>query len=460
MNDELQAYPEYKDSDIVWLGRVPAHWDLAPNRAIFKIKKETVGSKSSEYDLLSLTLRGVILRDLENMQGKFPASFDTYQVVEPDDFVFCFFDVDETPRTVGLSEQAGMITGAYTVMEATDLVNPHYMYHYYLSLDEYKALKPLYRGLRKTIPKNSFLSAKSPVPPPEEQDAIVHFLDVAEKRIRRYIRAKQKLIKLLSEQKQAIIQQAVTCGLNPDAPMKDSGVEWLGEIPAHWKVLRAKFLFREVNNRSESGQETHLSMSQKHGLVPSDSIDEWRMLSTSYVGAKICEVNDIVLNRLKAHLGVFALAAQKGLVSPDYTVLRPIKNISERYFELTLRTPGCRLELRQRAKGIVEGFWRLYTDDFYDIPLPVPSVEEQHYIVNKLDNNLQVINESISQINREIDIIHEYRTRLIADVVTGKVDVRGLAFEMPDEFEDDDLLDVDEDDLLEEDEFEEVTDAE
>jgi type I restriction enzyme, S subunit len=130
MVESLYGYPEYKASGMEWLGDIPAHWDLIPNRALFKIKKDTVGSHSSEYDLLSLTLRGVILRNLDNMQGKFPASFDSYQVVEPDDFVFCFFDVDETPRTVGLSNLRGMITGAYTVMECTDLIDSRYMYHY------------------------------------------------------------------------------------------------------------------------------------------------------------------------------------------------------------------------------------------------------------------------------------------------------------------------------------------
>jgi len=199
-----------KDSGVEWLGVIPAHWELIPNRGLFTIKKSIVGSRSSEYDLLSLTLRGIILRDLENVQGKFPANFDTYQVVEPGDFVFCFFDVDETPRTVGLSKHRGMITGAYTVMETTNLAPSRYLYYYYLSLDERKALKPIYRGLRKTIPINWFLAAKSPYPPFKEQVDIVSLLDSVMDRIQPVIDSLQLQINLIQEYRTRLIADVVT----------------------------------------------------------------------------------------------------------------------------------------------------------------------------------------------------------------------------------------------------------
>ena len=171
-------------------------------------------------------------------------------------------------------------------------------------------------------------------------------------------------------------------GLKPYPVYKDSGAPWLDRVPDHWDVTRSRNLLREVDTRSKTGEETHLSMSQRLGLVPSSAIEEKRLVSESYVGAKLCELDDLVLNRLKAHLGVFARASQPGLVSPDYTVLRSVSNSATiAFLEYVLRSLPCRTELRTRAKGLVEGFWRLYTDDFYQIKLPVPPVSEQNAIV-------------------------------------------------------------------------------
>jgi type I restriction enzyme S subunit len=172
-------------------------------------------------------------------------------------------------------------------------------------------------------------------------------------------------------------------------------------------------------------------MSQKLGLIPSSQIHEKRLVSESYAGAKLCEKDDLVLNRLKAHLGVFALAPKNGLVSPDYTIFRPVRELDARFFEAVYRTPACRIELRKRAKGIVEGFWRLYTDDFYDIRVPVPPVDEQRHIVSQLEIDLAGVNNAITRLEREIVHLREYRTRLVYDLVTGKLDVLEVAERLP-----------------------------
>jgi type I restriction enzyme, S subunit len=268
-------------------------------------------------------------------------------------------------------------------------------------------------------------------PSAPEQLAIVRYLEHEDRRIRKYIRAKQKLIALLNEQKQAVIQHAVTRGLDPSVELKPSGALWLGDVPEHWQVLRARYLFREVDCRSLTGAETHLSMSQRRGLVPSDSVEEQTLVSESYAGGKLCEVGDLVLNRLKAHLGVFALARQSGVISPDYTVLRGIRPAVMPYFEQVLRSQACRFELYVRAKGIVEGFWRLYTDDFYDIRLPVPPVPEQTAIVESFTSDTANFEHAIDRAERQIGLAKEYRTRLVADVVTGKLDVREAAANLP-----------------------------
>ena len=295
------------------------------------------------------------------------------------------------------------------------------------------------------------------LPDEDEQTAIVKFLDHANQKIDRFIRAKRKLIALLGEQKQAIIHRAVTRGLDPEVRLKPSGIPWLGDIPEHWEVLRSKYLFREVDERSKSGRETHLSMSQKLGLVPNTEIDTRRLISDSYAGAKLCQKGDLILNRLKAHLGVFHLAPQPGLVSSDYTVLRPIRELESRYFAAVYRSPACRVELRQRAKGIVQGFWRLYTDDFYDIRVAVPPVPEQTLIMDHLESTLDRLNIAVARTEREIALLNEYRTRLTADIVTGKLDVREAAAALPETHTAGDLLpdiDVLDDELLEESETE------
>ena len=265
------------------------------------------------------------------------------------------------------------------------------------------------------------------------------------RRIRRCVAAKWKLIALLEEEREAVVNRAVTRGLDPNVGLKPSGVEWLGAAPEHWRIMRARFLFKEVDVRSITGEETHLSMSQKLGLVPSHMVEQ-SLISESYVGGKLCRENDLVLNRLKAHLGVFALGRQAGVVSPDYSVFRKQGCINMEYFLRVLRLPDLRTELRLRAKGIVEGFWRLYTKDFYNIRLPVPPFAEQQAIIEYLDKTTADIDTAIARARRQTELLEEYRTRLIADVVTGKLDVRATAAQLPDDEvdprdEDDPILD-------------------
>ena len=268
------------------------------------------------------------------------------------------------------------------------------------------------------------------VPPLEEQAAIVRFLDHADEQIRRYIASKERLIALLEEERQALVHQAVTRGLDPSVRLKPSGVEWLGDVPEHWEVTRTRFLLKETDRRSTTGNETHLSMSQVLGLVPSHQVEQ-SLISDSYVGGKLCEEGDLVLNRLKAHIGVFALADQEGVVSPDYSVFRRRTELNMEYFAQVLRLPALRPELRIRSKGIVEGFWRLYTGDLFDIRLPVPPVAEQVSIVDNLSRMTGKLDATIARTRRQINLMNEYRTRLIADVVTGQLDVCEAAAQLP-----------------------------
>jgi type I restriction enzyme S subunit len=206
----LDPHVKLKDSGIPWLGEIPEHWESMPNRANLKIRKKLVGERSSEYTLLSLTMRGVIARDMENPTGKFPAEFNTYQEVRPGDLIFCLFDIDETPRGVGISRLNGMITGAYTVFEPRNPEIAEFLYLHYLAMDEEKCLKPLYTGLRKTIPKPRLLGIKTPIPPPDERIAIVRHIKEETVRIDTIIARYEREITLLREYRTRLTADVVT----------------------------------------------------------------------------------------------------------------------------------------------------------------------------------------------------------------------------------------------------------
>lgn len=422
----MKPYPNYSITPLPWLPNIPAHWELVRNKNIFGETKDVVGDDIDAYPLLSLTTKGIILRDMTSGKGKFPKDFNTYKIVKPGDMAFCLFDIDETPRTVGLSQYGGMLTGAYTIFHVAN-INPHYAYYYYLSLDNVKAMRPLYSGLRKTINTGTFLSCKLPLPPRPEQNQIVRFLDWKVSAINRLISIKRKQIALLHERQCVHISHIVTHGLHGRVATKNSGVEWIGDIPEHWQAMRCKYLFSERDERSQEGTEQHLSMSQKYGLVPDSQLDERRMLSESYAGGKLCYKDDLVLNRLKAHLGVFALSPQSGVISPDYTVLIPnTERVLPTFAETVLKSDRFRGELRIRVRGIIEGFWRLYTDDFNTIVLPVPPIEEQAEIMEYIIEFRGKTKKYEDSLTQEISTLQEFKARLISDVVTGKIDVRGI----------------------------------
>ena len=436
---ELKPYPGMKDSGIEWLGKVPEHWKVLPGRACFREKKQP-NLALQEKTVLSLSYGQIVVKPPEKLHGLVPSSFETYQIINPLDIVIRPTDLqnDWNSLRFGLSRHRGIITSAYLCFRTINTVTPEYGHLLLHSYDLMKVFYGLGSGLRQNLDWSDFKHLPCSIPPLPEQTAIVRFLDHADRHIRRYIRAKQKLIALLEEQKQAIIHQAVTGQIDvrtgqPYPSYKASGVEWLGKVPSHWEVRRARYIFREIDRRSPDGSEQHLSMSQSLGLVPSHFVENRTLVSENYAGGKLCRSGDLVLNRLKAHLGVFARAQQSGIISTDYTVLRPNREAKTEYFEQVLRSPSCRGELRTRAKGIVEGFWRLYTDDLYDIYLPLPTVDEQESIIRWIKSISIQAERNAALGDREVALLHEYRTRLIADVVTGKLDVREAAAELPEE---------------------------
>lgn len=211
----LNPDAKMKDYSSLISSSCPEHWKIVRNKSFLSLTGEKVGKKASEFVLLSLTTKGVIVRDIESGKGKFPKDFDTYQIVKPNELVFCLFDIDETPRTVGLVETEGMLTGAYTAFKVhTELANPEYIYNYYLCVDNIKALKPYYSGLRKTVRADKFQQIYMPLPPLDEQQAIVSYIEEKCEKIDKLASELQSEIDYLKEYKQRLIADCVTGQVN------------------------------------------------------------------------------------------------------------------------------------------------------------------------------------------------------------------------------------------------------
>lgn len=375
-------------------------------------------------------------------------TYKKYTIIQPNDIMINGLNLnyDFVSQRVAHVPTNGIITSAYICLRPRGNVNSRFYTYYLKALDSRKVLNGMGTGIRLTLSYDLMKNMPLPVPPRAEQDQIVRYLDWQVSKINRLIAAKKREIGLLKEQEQIQISRIIVHGNYDDSDLVESGEQWIGSIPKTWITCRCKYLFSERNERSQEGQETHLSMSQKHGLVPDSMLDERRMLSESYAGGKICYEDDLVLNRLKAHLGVFSLAPQMGVISPDYTVLVPSKEkINPQYAEHVLKSVKCRRELRIRVRGIIEGFWRLYTEDFNTIVIPLPPLSEQVQIVEQIEQYHAALQDAIGGIDKQIEKLQELRTRLISDVVTGQIDVRDV--EIPD-FEytpDNDAVDNDDD---------------
>ncbi|WP_457279901.1 restriction endonuclease subunit S [Polaromonas sp. P5_D5] len=421
----MQRHEKYKPSGAKWIGDVPAHWDVRPGFTCFEENKDR-NKKLTEKTVLSLSYGRIVVKPEEKMTGLVPESFDTYQLIKPGDIVIRTTDLqnDQTSLRVGLAHDGGMITSAYLGLRCKPAVSPAYMFRV---LESYDALKVFYgmgSGLRQNMDFGDFKRLLIPIPPKEEQGRIVTFLDQKTAEINNAIGKKAALIGLIQEQKTILINQAVTQGINASAPRRDSGVPWLDPIPAHWKVIPNRYVFREQNQRSLKGEEIHLSMSQRYGLVPAKELDIQTLQSESYDGAKLCREGDLVQNRLKAHLAVFGVAPCDGLVSPDYSVFRLRDQTNQPiFFERLFKAPGYLAEFNRRVRGIVVGFLRLYSEDFNAIPAIVPPADEQADIVKFINRVNEDFATMQGKIETEISALKEMRSALIAESVTGKIKI-------------------------------------
>lgn len=416
---------------------VPAHWEIRRNKNIFTEQKEIVGERSADYTLLSLTLNGIIPRDMDG-GGKFPESFDKYKIVKTGDMAFCLFDIDETPRTVGLSGYNGMLTGAYTIMRVSN-INARFIYYYYLALDNGKMLRPLYTGLRKTININTFQSTKVPVPPREEQDQIVRFLDWKVSSINKLIRIRKRRIEELEAIKRSSIGYLVM-GQAQSIPQRGTAVSWVKTIPAHWNEKSLIQVAEEQQIKNAGMVEDNLLSLSYGKIINKDIKTTDGLLPSSFEGYQIVHDGNIILRLTDLqndHKSLrTGLVTQTGIITSAYTCLNVRHNILPKYLQLQLHVADLCKVFYGMGGGVRQsiGF-----KEIRKLVIAIPPVEEQQHILDSVHSIEKPINCAIQNSRDIIAGLEDLKMRLISDTVTGKIDVRSIEipeYEFVDEYTD------------------------
>lgn len=410
-----------KDSGVAWLGEIPEDWTVIFNKHLMK-KVKCIREKYTGEDVLSLTMKGVLIRDLDNPSGKMPATFDGYQFVEAGNLLMCLFDIDVTPRCIGLIKNNGVCSPAYSQFKLNDLADAGYYYYYYLNLDNTKELLHLAKNLRHSLTEEQFGAIPTALPPLDVQKKISHKLERKVSEADALITNVQAQIEKLKAYKQSLITEVVTKGLDPNVPMKDSGVEWIGEIPEDWEVVKTGRLFKE-NNRSPIGNDIPLSLSQADGLVATDDMKESALKTSSYDNWKRVEIGDLVLNRFKAHLGVLFAANLTGIVSFHYGVYEAKRSLVPKFYEYLYHSNQYKAILGNASNGMVVGLQNLSNLGFYSTYSLYPPYAEQEKLVSHLDKKCSEIDELITVKQAKIEKLEQYKHSLIYEYVTGKKEV-------------------------------------
>lgn len=420
----MQPYESYKPSGAEWLGDIPAHWTVTPAKRLFK---EVSEKNHPDAELLSVTQEfGVVPRDQLEQRVVMPTGqLQTFKLVRADDFVI---SLRSFQGGIEYSEFTGLVSPAYTILRKQKDANSRYLKHLLKSPPFISELNTSVTGIRegKNISFSEMAYSLFPLPAASEQTRIADFLDVKTAEIDSTIAKRERLIELLEEQKIILINKAVSQGLNPDAPQNESGISWIDKIPSHWQVKRAKYLFREIDERSVSGEEELLSVSHMTGVTPrSEKTNIYMFMAEDYSGSKLCRPNDLVFNIMWAWMGALGVSDRTGIVSPSYGVYRQLKEgtFNNWYLEHLLRSTLYVAEYNKRSTGLHSSRLRLYSHMFFDMELGFPPREEQDEIEYETKKQVSQADAVITAVRSEIEKLTELRSTLVASIVTGKVRV-------------------------------------
>ena len=416
----LKPYPAYKDSGVEWLGDVPAHWEVLRLKQICRLAYGDALADAVRRD-------GAVSVFGSNGRVGFHDSANTRAPCIVIGRKGSFGKVNYSP------DPAFAIDTTFFVDSRFSSANIRWLFFLlrWLRLDEVTRDSAV-----PGLDREDTYQRPGVLPPLSEQAAIVRFLNHADRRIRRYIRAQQQLVMLLEEQKQAITHRAVTRGLDPNVRLKPSGVEWLGDVPEHWRLPRLGALLRERGETNGDGQVSEvLSVLRERGVIPyAEKGNIGNKKSEDITRYKVVRPDDIVVNCMNVIIGSVGLSRYTGCLSPVYYVLtRRSERDYPRYLNAYFQTKPFQESLVRIGNGILAHRMRIPMELLKCEPFPRPPFEEQAAIVSFLDRATADLDAATTSAQREISLLREYHTRFIADVVTGKLDVRAAAAGLPDE---------------------------
>ena len=413
---------EMKRSEIEWIRDIPADWKVIPNKYLMYKTKDICPVYGGE-DILSLTMKGVIVRDLD-AGGKMPASFDGYQRLEAGNLLMCLFDIDVTPRCVGLIKQSGLSSPAYSQFVLKEGADAAYYCYYYTMLDNDKTLLHLAKNLRHSLTEDQLGAVPTIVPPIDEQKRIAAFLDVKCAEIDALIGDVQAQIDVLEQYKRSVITETVTKGLNPDIGMKDSGIEWVGMIPVHWSLHPVYTYFGERKNKNRFGTEDNLLSLSYGRVIRKDINTSDGLLPESFNTYNIVEAGDIIirptdLQNDKRSLRT-GLVKEHGIITSAYIDLFPIKKVDSRFFHYLLHAYDVMKVFYNMGNGVRQG---LNYSEFSRLMVFEPTYDEQVAIADYLDGKIAEIDSIIAQKKEQLTVLEAYKKSLIFEYVTGKKEV-------------------------------------
>jgi type I restriction enzyme, S subunit len=439
-SEKLQPYPEYKDSGQPFLGKIPAHWNLFRNGRLFSQRNET---GFGELPILEVSLKtGVRVRDMDNLKRKQVMSDrEKYKRAAQGDIAYNMMRMWQ--GAVGVAPVDGLVSPAYVVVRPFPDIDCHYFSYLFRTASYMNEVDAYSRGIvkdRNRLYWQDFKRMPSLVPPIEEQRHITRFLEAVGSKAQRFIRNKRRLIDLLKEQKQNVINQAVTQGLDPNVKLTPSGVECIGDIPEHWEVCRLKFLCHNVNEQTSERQpgETYVALEHVESWTGRISLPDDEINFDSQV--KRFQRGDVLFGKLRPYLAKVTRPQIAGVCVGEFLVLRATGNVSPGFLEQKLRSKRVIDLINSSTFGakMPRADWTFIGN----LKFAYPPIDEQREILQHIQEKSAEIDKAIARAQREIELMCEYRTRLISDVVTGQVDVSGI--EVP-EVAEEELLALEED---------------
>lgn len=412
-----------KDSCVEWIGQIPEKWNVKPLYCFFNERKNK-NLNGKETNLLSLSYGKIIRKNINTAEGLLPESFNTYNIIEAGDIVFRLTDLQNDKRSLrtGLAKEHGIITSAYvTVKPIKNLINSffHYLLHSY---DVTKVFYNMGNGVRQGLTFDELKKLLLLIPPLSEQQAIADYLDDKCAQIDNITATINEQIEVLKQYKKSIITEAVTKGLDPNSPMKDSGVEWIGQIPEKWELTRIAGLYNLRNTKVSDKDFPALSVTNK-GILPQL---ETAAKTNAGDNRKLVCIGDFAINSRSDRRGSCGISPYNGSVSLINLVLTPRNKTIPKYFDWLFHTVQFGDEFYRWGHGIVDDLWSTGWDEMKKILVPIPPLPEQQAIANYLDDKCAQIDAVIADKQAQLETLAAYKKSLIYEYVTGKKSVPGF----------------------------------